>query len=152
MASVRKSLLDLPSETVTLIFENVGLSVVLYRSRSPDKKFQATCHDLAQLCRVSKAIRELAAAELYHSLNHTFNEDPVSPKPSIDYLAGCLETLATSDYNYAGHVKEVFVDTGYAAGKGEQACRQFGYDMTCGKFLNTLLLAALKRTCSLEWF
>jgi hypothetical protein len=94
----------------------------------------------------------LAAAELYHNLNHTFNEDPVTSKPSIDYLAGFLETLATSDYNYAVHVKEVFVDTGYAAGKGEQACRQFGYDLTCGKFLNTLLLAVLKRTNSLEGF
>jgi hypothetical protein len=94
----------------------------------------------------------LAAAELYHNLNHTFDEDPVTSKPSMDYLAGFLETLATSDYNYAVHVKEVFVDTGYAAGKGEQACRQFGYDLTCGKFLNTLLLAVLKRTNSLEGF
>lgn len=85
-------------------------------------------------------------------MNHTFTEDPVSAKLSIDYLAGFLETLATSDYNYAGHVKEVFVDTGYAAGKGEQTCRQFGYDLTCGKFLNTLLLATLKRTDSLEGF
>ena len=85
-------------------------------------------------------------------MNHSFEEDPVSPKLSIDYLTGFLETLATSDYNYAGHVKEVFVDTLYAAGKGEQACRQFGYDLTCGKFLNTLLLAALKRTKSLEAF
>ena len=76
----------------------------------------------------------------------------MSSKIDIDYLAGFLETLAVSNYNYAGHVKEVFVDTGYAAGKGEQACRQFGYDLSCGKFLNTLLLAALKRTKSLEGF
>ena len=100
---------------------------------------------------MSKAVRELAAAELYHNLGHTFNEDPVS-KLNIDYLAGFLETLATSDYNYAGHVKEVVMDTGYAGGKGEQACRQFCYDLTCGKLLNTLLLAALKRTNSLEGF
>jgi hypothetical protein len=92
----------------------------------------------------------LAAAELYHNLNHSFNEDQVTSKLSVDYLAGFLETLVTSDYNYAGHVKEVFVDTGYTAAKGEQACRQFGYDLTCGKFLNTLLLAALKRTKNLE--
>ena len=76
----------------------------------------------------------------------------MSSKLGVDYLAGFLETLATSDYNYAAHVKQVVVDTGYAASKGEQACRQFGYDLTCGKFLNTLLLAALKRTVCLEGF
>ena len=97
-------------------------------------------------------MRELSAAELYRGLNHTFVEDPISSKLGIDYLAGFLETLATSDYNYAAHVKDVYVDTGYAAAKGEQACRQFGYDLTCGKFLNTLLLAVLKRTSGLEGF
>lgn len=101
---------------------------------------------------MSSYVRELAAAELYHDLNHTFIEDPVSSILSKDYLAGFLETLATSDYNYAAHLKDVYVDTGYAASKGEQACRQFGYDLTCGKFLNTLLLAALKRTSGLESF
>lgn len=121
-------------------------------SKPADPNTQAIPHDLAQLCRVSKSVRELAAAELYRDLCHTFEEDHLSSKLGVDYLAGFLETLATSDYNYAGHVRQVYVDTVYAAVKGEQACRQFGYEYTCGKFLNTLLLAALKRTTCLEGF
>lgn len=101
---------------------------------------------------MSKYIRELAAAELYRSLNHIFQEEHVSPDPELDYLAGFLETLATSDYNYAAHVKEVSVDTSYTATKADQLSRQFSYDLTCGKFFNTLLLAALKRTRALERF
>ena len=63
-----------------------------------------------------------------------------------------METLATSDYNYAGHVKELFFDTAIAGDAGEKACKEFSYEHTCGKFLNTLLLAVLKRTKCLEAF
>ncbi len=57
-------------------------------------------------------MRDFAAAELYRSLNHTFG--PSAPQRQglpIDDLAGYLETLATSEYNYAGHIKEAYFDT-----------------------------------------
>ena len=70
----------------------------------------------------------------------------------VDLLAGTLETLATSDYNYAGYIKKIEMDTAYAADAGERACREFSYEYSCGKFLNSLLLATIKRVRALDTF
>ena len=102
---------------------------------------------------MSRTFRDLGAAQLYRVLSHVFNDDDFRGGAlPVDTLAGTLETLATSDYNYAGHIKRVEMDTAYAADAGERACREFSYDYSCGKFLNSLLLTALKRTQSLDHF
>jgi hypothetical protein len=92
-------------------------------------------------------------AQLYRQFNHTFNdfEDRIGPF-LVDRLAGVLETLVTSDYNYAQHIKEISMDTAYAGDPGERACREYSYEYSCGKFLNTLLLVALKKITALETF
>jgi hypothetical protein len=70
----------------------------------------------------------------------------------VDRLAGILETLTTSDYNYARYIKEISLDTVYSGEAGERASREFKYDYSCGKFLNTLLLATIKKISALETF
>lgn len=44
------------------------------------------------------------------------------------------------------------MDTAYAGDVGERACREYSYEYSCGKFLNTLLLAVLKKVTVLETF
>lgn len=102
---------------------------------------------------VSRTFHEIAASQLYRRLSHVFpNEDNRSGQNSVDYLAGILETLTTSDYNYAGHIKEISMDTFSTGEAAEKACREFKYQYSCGKFLNTLLLATLKKIRALETF
>ena len=114
---------------------------------------QVPYHDIPKLCCISRAFRERAAAELYRVLEHTFGPSQSRAQGlQKDVLAGSLETLATSEYNYASHIKEVLFDTTNAGESGERACREFSYEHSCGKFLQTLLLAVLKRTDGIERF
>jgi len=94
----------------------------------------------------------LAAAQLYRTLNHVFSEnDRGSGRPSIDHLAAALETLTSSDYNYARFIKEISIDTTSAV-SGADRSRDCKFEYISSKLLNALLLAALKRTVALETF
>ena len=78
-------------------------------------------------------------------------EYPAYESP-IDGLAGGLDTFATSDYDYAAHMREFSLDTLSAGPKSENAYKPYLYKNSCGKFMNTLLLLTLKRACCLETF
>ncbi|KMU72036.1 hypothetical protein CISG_00345 [Coccidioides immitis RMSCC 3703] len=115
--------------------------------------------DLVQLMRVSRAFRDLAAAELYHSLSHRFSE-AADQRDTRIYLGSCadiLETLATSDFNYAAYLKRIALnilwnnDVTYKRVQ-EKIALQFKYDTECGRFFNTLILAIVKQTSALETF
>lgn len=67
-------------------------------------------------------------------------------------MAGGLETFVTSDYNYAKHLREIILESLSGGDKGERAYRQYTYDVSCGKFMNTLLLLTLRKAKALETF
>lgn len=114
--------------------------------------------DLLSLCLVSKAVHELAASRLYRKLRHIFyiptaDEDDIT----VDFLAGALEVLTTSDFNYATYLKQICLDISPNGDEGdihlqETVAEQFKYDYHCGKFFNNVLLATIKRTSALEKF
>jgi hypothetical protein len=107
---------------------------------------------LPNLSRVSRSFRDLAAAQLYRTLSHVFSEnDRGSGRPSIDHLAAALETLTSSDYNYARFIKEISIDTASAISSTDRS-RDSKFEYISSKLLNALLLAALKRTVALETF
>lgn len=58
----------------------------------------------------------------------------------------------TSDYNYASHLRDLSLDTLSAGGRAEQAYRPYLYKVSCGKFMNTLLLLTLRKAKALESF
>ena len=133
-ASARK-LLELPSSVLDLIFD------------------EFYDHDLAQLCQVSKAARDHASAKLYLGLNHIFGlRRPRRNGTEVDDLAAFLETLATSDYNYARHIRQVIFDTVQEGKLGEHSCLEYTYEHSSGKFLQSLILAILKRAEIVERF
>lgn len=156
----KPTLSALPSETLKTIFSYVsacsGTFLVhwcqIVQLLTSDDDIQARTRDLTRLARVSRAFRDLAAAQLYRHLSHVFtNDERRDGRMSVDYLAGILETLTTADYNYASFIKEISIDADTDS-CAEQASREFKYEYTCGKFLNTLILAALKKTTALESF
>jgi hypothetical protein len=67
-------------------------------------------------------------------------------------LAGGLETLVASDYDYAKYLRDIVLEPMNAGDKGEHAYRYYMYDSSCGKFMNTLFLLALRKARSLETF
>lgn len=107
--------------------------------------------DLICMCLVSRHFRDLAAAELYRSFHIIFpdDDDPSFESP-VDGLANGLETFATSDYNYARHLREISLDTLSAGEKAELSYKPYLASQSCGKFLNTLLLLTLRRAKALE--
>ncbi|KAK1759285.1 hypothetical protein QBC47DRAFT_457580 [Echria macrotheca] len=109
--------------------------------------------DLICLSLVSKHFRELAAAQLYRNFHIVFpdEDDPAFDSP-IDGLAGGLDTFVTSDYDYAQHLRELSLDTLSAGDKAEAAYKPYLYSVSCGKFMNTLLLMTLRKAVSLESF
>ncbi|KAK2780033.1 hypothetical protein FQN52_002258 [Onygenales sp. PD_12] len=128
-------ILRLPPETLNAIFS------------------YASSADLVNLALVSKAFHHLAAAQLYRSLSHVFTEDDTrTGHLAVDRLAGILDTLTTSDYNYATYIKEISLDTLHGGDAGERAAQEFKYEYSCGKFLNTLFLATIKKISALETF
>jgi hypothetical protein len=102
---------------------------------------------------VSKDFRDVAAEVLYRSFHIVFpdEEDPTNDSP-IDGLAGGLDTFVTSEYNYARHLREIILETLSGGSKSEAAYRNYMYDVSCGKFLNTLLLLTLRKAKALETF
>jgi hypothetical protein len=131
--SRKMTILDLPLEAQKEIFKH------------------ASSTDLIALSLVSKHFRELAAEQLYRNFHIVFpDEDDPSYESPIDGLAGGLDTLVTSEYNYARYVKEIVLDTLSGGAKGERAYRHYTYDMSCGKFMNTLFLLVLRKAHALE--
>lgn len=109
--------------------------------------------DLICLSLVSKHFRDLAAAQLYRNFHIVFpdEDDPAFDSP-IDGLAGGLDTFVTSDYDYAKHLRDLSLDTLSAGAKAETAYKPYLYSVSCGKFMNTLLLLTLRKAKSLESF
>ncbi|KAI6716641.1 hypothetical protein PZA11_001772 [Diplocarpon coronariae] len=113
----------------------------------------ASSQDLITLSLVSKHFRDLAAEQIYRSFYVLFpdDDDPASDS-TIDSLAGGLETFATSEYNYAQYLKEFTLEAQSGGVKGERAYRHYLFDVSCGKFMNTLLLLTLRKAVALETF
>ncbi|TVY37699.1 hypothetical protein LSUB1_G007229 [Lachnellula subtilissima] len=109
--------------------------------------------DLLALCLVSKHFRDLAAEQLYRKFEVTFPDEPDDgTNTSVDALAGGLETLVSSNYDYAKYLKDIVLEPTNGGDKGERAYRYYMYDSSCGKFMNTLFLLALRKARVLETF
>ncbi len=109
--------------------------------------------DLVCLALVSKHFHELAAAQLYRHFHIVFpGDDDAGYDSPIDSLAGGLDTFVTSDYNYCKHLKDLSLDTLTAGYKAEDVYKAYQYSLSCGKFMNTLLLLTLRKATSLETF
>jgi hypothetical protein len=90
---------------------------------------------------------------LYRKFHIIFPDSEDIPNESpFDGLAGALDTFATSGYDYAQHLREIILEPLSGGVKGERAYRQYHYDVSCGKFMNTLLLLTLRKARSLETF
>ncbi|KAF4633395.1 hypothetical protein G7Y89_g4716 [Cudoniella acicularis] len=131
----KKSILDLPSETKKEIFKH------------------ASGIDLITLSLVCKQFRDLAAQQLYRSFYIIFpDDDDTSSDSPIDVLAAGLDTFVTSEYDYAKYLKEIVLEPLLGGDKGERAYRHYMYDVSCGKFMNTLFLLTLRKARALETF
>ncbi|OAA68418.1 F-box domain, Skp2-like protein [Niveomyces insectorum RCEF 264] len=129
----RPTFLDLPDETQTEIFSYCRVA------------------DLICLSLVSHRFRELAAEQLYHTLDVVFSEeDELRPPDAMRDLPLCLDTLTTSDYDYAKHLREFSFDTENTGIRGENAYKTFHHGLSAGKFLDTLVLLALRKAKRLE--
>jgi hypothetical protein len=109
---------------------------------------QASATDLIALSLVSKLFRDLAAEQIYRSFHIVFpDEYDVNAESAIDVLAAGLETIVTSDYDYAKYLHEIVLEPLAA---GDNRCSM--YEQSGGKFLNTLFLLVLRRARCLETF
>ncbi|OBT55279.1 hypothetical protein VE04_05365 [Pseudogymnoascus sp. 24MN13] len=126
---------DLPSETQNGIIK------------------QCTAPDLISLSLVSKHFRDLAAAQIYRNFHIIFpDEDDGTYESDMDGLAAGLDTLVTSEYDYARYLKEIVLESLSGGAKGEKAYRHYTNDVSCGKFMNTLFLLTLRKAKALETF
>ncbi|KAL5348405.1 tRNA (cytosine-5-)-methyltransferase ncl1 [Pseudogymnoascus australis] len=126
---------DLPSETQNAIIK------------------QCPTPDLISLSLVSKHFRDLAAARIYRYFHIVFPDgDDGSYESDMDGLAAGLDTIVTSEYDYARYLKEIDLESLSGGAKGERAYGQYTYDLSCGKFMNTLLLLTLRKAKTLETF
>ncbi|KAI1207984.1 uncharacterized protein F4807DRAFT_432647 [Annulohypoxylon truncatum] len=124
----------------------------------PDEILKEICANLVQsdlicLSLVCRRFRDFAAAQLYRNFHIVFpdEDDPFFDSP-IDGLAGGLSTFATSDYNYAQYLREISLDTLSVGDRAEAAYKPYLATVSCGKFLNTLLLLTLRKAKSLDAF
>jgi hypothetical protein len=101
---------------------------------------------------VSSHFRELAAERLYRSFHIVFPDEDVDGESPIDVLAAGLETLVTSDYEYAKHLHEIVLEPVSGGDKGESAYRYYMYEQSCGRFMNTLFLLVLRKAQCLDTF
>ncbi|KAH8680937.1 hypothetical protein BX600DRAFT_7847 [Xylariales sp. PMI_506] len=109
--------------------------------------------DLICLSLVCRKFHELAAAQLYRNFHIVFpDEDDPSFDSPIDGLAGGLDTFVTSEYNYAKHLRDLSLDTLSAGEKAEIAYKPYMFNVSCGKFMNTLLLLTLRKAKHLDTF
>ncbi|KAK8868910.1 hypothetical protein PGQ11_007488 [Apiospora arundinis] len=109
--------------------------------------------DLICLSLVCKSFRDLAAAQIYRNFHIVFpDEDDPSFDSPIDGLAGGLDTFVTSEYNYAQHLRDISLDTLSAGDKAESAYKPYLFGVSCGKFMNSLLLLTLRKATALDSF
>lgn len=114
---------------------------------------QCTQCDLICLSLVCKSFRDLAAAHIYRNFHIVFpDEDDPSFDSPIDGLAGGLDTFVTSEYNYAQHLRDISLDTLSAGDKAETAYKPYLFGVSCGKFMNSLLLLTLRKATALDSF
>ncbi|SPQ23777.1 6319fc93-2b8f-4ed2-8a9a-e066f5ed8ccd [Thermothielavioides terrestris] len=112
-----------------------------------------SARDLVCVALVSKHFRDLAAAQLYREFVIVFpDEDNPQFDTPVDALAGGFDTFVTSDYNYAQYLRNLCFDTLYMGDKAEVAYRPYLANLSCGKFMNTLLLLTLRKARALESF
>jgi hypothetical protein len=109
--------------------------------------------DLVCVALVSRHFRDLAAAQLYRDFEIVFpDEDNPQFDTPVDDLAGGFDTFVTSDYNYAQYLRSICMDTLYMGDKAAGAYRPYLANLSCGKFMNTLLLLTLRKARVLESF
>jgi len=102
---------------------------------------------------VSRHFHAISSSLLYRTFHIVFpDEDDPSYESPIDGLAAGLDTFATSSYDYAQHLRSVVLDTLNGGDKGERAYRHYAMDLSCGKFMNTLFMLALRKAKGLESF
>ncbi len=80
------------------------------------------------------------------------DDDNAAFDSPIDSLAGGLDTFVTGDYDYAKHLKDLSLDTLSTGQKAETAYKPYLFSVSCGKFMNTLLLLTLRKAQTLETF
>lgn len=122
--------------------------------------YQATPKDLLSLSLVCRLFHQLATSLLYRNIRHVLPVGSGSDRTDrlkIDRLAAVLETLTTSDYNYARFVREISIDsTSAPVSSGISALRGDGGnnepDYARGRLFSSLLLAVLKKVAVLETF
>jgi hypothetical protein len=106
--------------------------------------------DLVVLSLVSQHFRALAAAQLYRKFHIDFpDDDDQANAIPIDRLSSRLETFATSDYNYAQHLRSISLDTFGGEEKPELAYKSYFYPAA---FANTLFLLTLRKAKALDSF
>ncbi|KAI1759352.1 cyclin-like F-box [Hypoxylon sp. FL1150] len=119
------------------------------------KEICKNCHqsDWVSLSLVCKRFRDFAASLLYRHFHIVFpdEDDPCYDSP-IDSLAGGLHTFTTSDYDYAKYLREISLETLSIGKKAEIAYKPYQAILSCGKFMNTLILLTLRKAQSLETF
>ncbi len=166
--SKRPGFIDLPGEIQKEIVSHVGYNLLLcachgrrlsnhtiyaFSTDSQLSYMQCSQSDWICLSLVSSHFRELAAAHLYRNFHIVFpDDDDKSFDSPIDGLAGGLDTFVTSDYNYAKHLRDISLDTLSTGSKAELAYKSYLFSVSCGKFMNTLLLLTLRKAKSLDTF
>lgn len=81
-----------------------------------------------------------------------FSDDDDGFDSPIGGLAGRLDALVTSEHDYAKYLKQLSMDSYSGGDRGERAYKPYSYELSCGRFMNTLLYLALKRARALEKF
>ncbi|SPO05842.1 uncharacterized protein DNG_08529 [Cephalotrichum gorgonifer] len=137
----RLSVLDLPPETQHAIFSHCDTP------------------ELISLSVVSRRFHELAAAQLYRSFHVILTNPPLLPRDNPPLrstanvtLTGGLDTLTTSDYDYARFLRHFSLDIRSVGDKARTSYQAFQYSLNGGRFLNTLIHLALRDAKSLETF
>lgn len=176
MATGKPRLLLLPPETLEHIFGYVSCFIAFFPCSSfcmlhtiiscyhylhvRMQCYQATPKDLLSLSLVCRLFHQLATSLLYRNIRHVLPVGSGSDRTDrleIDRLAAVLETLTTSDYNYARFVREISIySTSAAVSSGISALRGDGGnnepDYARGRLFSSLLLAVLKKATVLETF
>lgn len=80
--------------------------------------------------------------------------DNKAARESLDHFTAVLETIASSEYDYARFIRHVSLNRANMtdASHGELRGASSNSDHTTGKLLNTLMLIVLKRALGLESF
>ncbi|KAL2267448.1 hypothetical protein VTJ83DRAFT_4725 [Remersonia thermophila] len=109
--------------------------------------------DLVCVALVSRHFRALAAEQLYRLFKIVFpDEDNLQFDTPVDSLASRFDTFVTSDFDYAQYLRCLHFDTLHMGEKAAMAYRPYLANLSCGKFMNTLLLMTLRKARALESF